>query len=428
MPVTVRQTALVLLLFGWLAFAGACELERNSWESCVTILEPGPDVQARAQGALDRAGRGCTVAFTEGEFHFSETLTLEGKSGVTVQGAGRGLTTLSFTAQTSGDGLLVTGSQDILLQHFTVRDSHEDAIKIRESHGLRLTRLAAVWSGTPSTDNGEYGFYPVLSSDILIEHCYAYGASDAGIYVGLSDRAVIRNSTAEANVIGIEVTNATAVDIHGNLALDNTAGIVISSLPGLPRSGERTRVFDNRVLYNQMGNFAHEDEVAAEVPAGTGILALGANRLEIFDNTVTGNNLVGAGITGYLAFVELNRFSEPGDPDFDPYPRQVYLHDNRFSRGAVLPDTGGQSFFGKLLAETFGADSIPDILVDGIFAPQSGPSGSVCIRQNSGSHFANLNLADEFPDRVVFDLSPHRCTLDPLPPVDPDVPDDRPPA
>ncbi len=398
--------------------------------SCMPVSEPScrielvpSDTREEIQRALDRAEPGCTVAFGEGTFELDTTLRVDGKSELTLEGRGRSSTVLSFAGGGPDEaGMLVTGSQDIITRDFTIRDPSGSGIVFVESQRIAMRRMGAEWSGEPGGDNGEYGFYPILSTNILIEECYAFGATDAGIYVGQSDGAVIRNSVAEGNVIGIEVSNAANVDVYGNRAADNTAGIIVLNLPGLSRYGERTRVFDNRVENNRRLNFAHEEEIAAQVPAGTGILLLSARQAEIFDNTLSGNNVAGTAVASYSAFAELGISPEAEDPEYNPYPGGVYIHGNTFSRENLYPDPDRQPLFGSLLHQAFGTDPIPDILLDGIFAPESGESGGICLENNSGSRFANLRLTDDFPENISFDEEPHSCSMDPLPEVVIDVP------
>lgn len=409
-----------LLFLYLLLFQGGCSPQEDP---CHLRFRPDEHSRETIREALAEAESGCRISFREGVYEFTSGLRMEDKSDVTLEGAGRGQTVFSFAGQQEGEeGLLITRSRDMVVKNFTIRDSGGDALKFRNSRRIVISGMGAEWSGAPSVENGEYGYYPVASRDILIDDSYAYGASDAGIYVGLSERAVIRNSTAEANVIGIEVTNAREVDIIGNTALDNTAGIILSNLPGLPGSSSRLRIIENRVLYNDQGNFAHEDETASEVPSGTGILLLGAKEAEITGNTVSGNNVLGTAVASYSAFVILDRFPEPDEDGFDPHATGVYIHGNTYRNDGTYPETGRQSFFGKLIVQTFSPRPVPDIVLDGIFAPGSGPSGAICVNDNAGDRLVNLNLSRDFPANLNFDPSPHACHRDPLPPVSLDIP------
>jgi parallel beta-helix repeat protein len=193
------------------------------------------------------------------------------KSGITILGAGNDLTTLSFEGQTGGgDGVLISNSNAVVVRDLTIRDTQGDALKFTDSDAIVMKNLRVEWSGEPSSDNGAYGLYPVLSSNILIEDSYVYGASDAGIYVGQSDMAIVRNNIAEGNVAGIQIENTTNADVYDNIARDNAAGIMVFDLPNLSRNGENIRVFDNVIDSNGRDNFAPSGIVSA-LPAGSGL-------------------------------------------------------------------------------------------------------------------------------------------------------------
>ncbi|MDR8394202.1 right-handed parallel beta-helix repeat-containing protein [Aliifodinibius sp. S!AR15-10] len=407
-----------ILIFA-LVFLDGCE----SASECDFVITPGPGAQADFQNALNTIEKGC-VELEEGTYDFIRTLTMDEKADVTIKGAGRDSTILSFADQISGaDGLLITNSKNIVVRDFTIRDAVGDALKFREADGIVMYRVGAEWSGEPSAKNGAYGLYPVQSSNILIEECYAYGASDAGIYVGQSDKAIVRNSRAEGNVAGIEIENTTNADVHNNVASDNTAGILVFDLPGLTQSGARTRVFDNTVTKNVRGNFAPGGSIVSQVPAGTGILVLSTAEVEVFNNTIEENNVAGTAVASYAALVELNLVAKPTDPNYDPFPRKIYIHDNTYSRSNTYPAPENQSEFGNLLVKSFGDTPIPDIILDGLLLPDSGSSGSICLQDNKGSSFVNLNLPNDFPKNLSFDVSPHNCRMDPLLPVEVEVPE-----
>jgi parallel beta-helix repeat protein len=389
---------------------------------CEFTVSPGDDAQQKFQTALNEIESGC-IALEEGTYDFSRTLTLDGKAGVTIRGAGRDTTVLSFASQVSGgDGVLITNSQDIIVRDLTIRDAVGDALKFRETDGVVVQAVGTVWSGEPSADNGAYGIYPVLSKNILIDDSYAYGASDAGIYVGQSDKAIVRNSKAKGNVAGIEIENTTNADVYNNAVSDNTAGILVFDLPDLSQSGAQTRVFNNEIADNMRGNFAPAGNIVAQVPAGTGILVLSTKSVEVFDNTIEGNNVAGTAVASYAALVELGVAPKPTDPDYNIFPGDVYIHDNTYKRSNNYPPEEQQSDFGNLLVNSFGQKPIPDIIVDGIWAPQNGTSGSICLQDNTGNGFVNLNLGNNFPQNLSFDPAAHRCSMDALSAVKVDAP------
>lgn len=394
-------------------------------DPCNFEIEAGPNAQTEIQNALNVIEEGCKIELGEGVFELTATLTMDAKSDVRIEGKGRENTILSFEGQTSGsggDGLFITNSDNIVVMDLTIRDTEGDGIKFIRSNSIVMQKINTVWSGEPSEDNGAYGLYPILSNDILIEECYSFGASDAGFYVGQSNRAIIRDSRAEGNVIGIEISNSTDTDVYDNILEGNTAGILVVSLPGLSQNGSGVRVFDNTITGNLRGNFASSARIASEVPAGTGVLVLSMNDVEVFDNELEENNVVGTAVASYLALSALGLELPPEDPAYNPFPGNVYIHNNSYSRKNNYPDPVVQSDFGNYLVQSFGANPIPDIILDGIFADGSEPSGNICIENNSGSSFVNLNLPDFPNNNPSFDQSPHNCSLDPLPVVEIDIP------
>ena len=132
------------------------------------------------------------------------------------------------------------------------------------------------------SSNGGYAIYPVLSNDVLIDHAVALGASDAGIYVGQSNDVIVKNSEALFNVAGFEIENTDDADVFDNVAHCNTGGFLTFDLPGLNQYGDETRTFDNYSGYNNTPNFA-PGGVVAGVPQGVGVLQLGYDEHEIFE-------------------------------------------------------------------------------------------------------------------------------------------------
>lgn len=396
---------------------------KNS-DPCKFEIDAGPNAQTEMQDAMNQVEDGCRIELGDGVFELTNTLNMDDKSDVAIVGRSRDNTILSFAGQSSGgDGMLITNSENIVIKDLTIRDAGGDALKFHNSNRLVMYRVATEWSGVPSADNGAYGFYPVLSSNILIENCYAYGASDAGIYVGQSDRAIVRNSTAVGNVAGIQIENTTNADVYNNIAMDNAAGILVFDLPGLSQSGSGTRVYDNSVLENIRGNFASGGSIVTEVPAGTGILVLSTRDVEVFNNRISKNNVLGTAVASYAALVELGIFPMPADPNYNLYPAAINIHNNVYDKDGEYPPSDQQSDFGNFLVQSFGSSPIPDIILDGIFLPGSEPSGNICVQNNTGSSFVNLNLPNDFPNNLIFDSSPQNCSMASLPPVDINIPE-----
>ncbi|MCI0750888.1 MAG: hypothetical protein L0Y35_03550, partial [Flammeovirgaceae bacterium] len=128
---------------------------------------------------------GDTIDLPEGNFMFTKSLTMDGKSNIVIRGKGMDKTTLSFKNQTEGaEGIRISNSKNIVLEDFTVQDAIGDNIKVNDTRGITFRRIISSWSGGPKTENGAYALYPVLCKNVLMEECIAIGSSDAGIYVG----------------------------------------------------------------------------------------------------------------------------------------------------------------------------------------------------------------------------------------------------
>jgi parallel beta-helix repeat protein len=307
---------------------------------------------ATLQGALISAKAGDTIVMPEGTFTLTDPLSLD-VDGVTLRGAGQGKTILDFAQQSgAGEGLLVT-SDDVTLMDFTVRDTKGDGIKSKGADRITYRFLTVEWSGEPDETNGAYGVYPVESTDVLVENVTVRGASDAGIYVGQSKNIIVRNSVVEYNVAGIEIENSTGADVYGNIARNNTGGILVFDLPDLPVSGgNSTRIFSNEILANNTRNFAPAGNIVAGVPSGTGVLIMANRNVHVFDNTFDNNRSTHVLITAYLL-----PFT---DEAYNPLPRDIVVRDNRYAGGGDDP----QGDLG-MLSEALGV-KLPPIVWDGV--------------------------------------------------------------
>src|SRR4029434_3597221 len=107
--------------------------------------------------------------------------------------------------------------------------------------------------------------------DTSLLQCAAMSASDAGIYVGQSTQIVVRDNRAELNVAGIEIENSTHADVYRNTVTNNTGGILVFNLPGLPvKDGRQTRVYSNHIHDNNTDNFAPKGNIVATRAARKG--------------------------------------------------------------------------------------------------------------------------------------------------------------
>jgi parallel beta-helix repeat protein len=285
-----------------------------------------------------------------------------------------------------------------------------------------IEHVRVEWTGDPSTENGAYGLYPVQCGPVQIRSSRVRGASDAGIYVGQSQNILVHDNIVEGNVAGIEIENSTNADVYMNTTMGNTGGILVFNLPGLPvGNGATTRVFNNTVDANNLENFAPIGNIVGKVPAGTGIVALAAREVEIFDNTISGHIAAALSVVSYIPIDD-----SPGDPDYDAYPTAIYAHDNTITGVADMP-TGE---LGALLILALGEYQqppyiVPDQIWDGVVDPARSTGGvypddlKICFKNNGDADFVNLHFPVEPTELPLADTdaSAVDCTHPPLPPV-----------
>lgn len=361
------------------------------------------------------AKSGDVIEIPAGKFSFDRSLTLRA-SGVTVRGAGMDKSVLSFKGQKAGaEGMLVNGD-DFTIEGLTIEDSKGDGLKISESKNVTIRKVKVQWTGGPSTKNGAYGLYPVLTRNVLIEDSVAIGASDAGIYVGQSDGVIVRRNRAESNVAGIEIENTLNADVYENVATRNTGGILVFNMPNLTQQGGNIRVFNNKVIDNNTGNFGAKGTPVASVPAGSGMVINANDDVEIFDNEISGNataNFIISSVysTGYK--------DSSMSKDFDPYPERIYVHGNKLSGGGDSPD--GLDLKTLKIALYGLGGSFPDVLWDGyvnknrLVDGRKAAGPEICLRDVSGVINADGPGGYKNPSK---DAKPFECDLPRLPAVD----------
>lgn len=364
-------------------------------------VETDTSYQDTLQLALLDAQPGDVITIPTGTHQLDRGLSLTADD-VTIRGEGMDTSILSFKGQIAGaEGLLVTGD-NVLLEGFAVEDAKGDAIKISDTDGVTIRGVRVEWTGEPKTENGAYGLYPVQTTNVLIEDVLAIGASDAGIYVGQSKGVIVRNSRAERNVAGIEIENTQDADVYGNVATDNTGGILVFNMPGLTQPGARVRVFGNDIYENDRGNFGHPGTPVASIPAGSGVVVNSHDDIEIFDNNIRDNRTANI----IIASVYSSNFADNSWSDtFDPYPDRIHVHSNDLSGGGDKPD-GMELKAAKTLK--FGLTGrFPHVLWDGYVRGDEDPE--ICIEQEDAEVF-NADLANDSANMRV-ETEPHRCTL-----------------
>lgn len=412
------KTALPRCVFTLAAICSACGDDSSQPPAvpagCTVALSPGgADLQQRVQTALIEARSGSTVCFQPGTYRFTAELSVSTPN-ITVRGVGDGVV-FDFrdqrrpvgdggTAGSAANGMSVTGA-GFTIENLAIKNSPGDGIRVQNTSNATFRRLRVSWDAGSVTANGAYAIYPVNVTGVLVENCEVSGASDAGIYVGQSRNAIVRNNVVHGNVAGIEIENTTGSDVYDNRAYDNTAGILVFNLPNLPvRDGRRALVRGNTVEMNNRANFAPRGAIVGQVPPGTGMLVMSADETEVRGNTIRGNVTAGVVVLNYVAFL-----NDPRDPMFNPYPETTWVHDNTFAMNGADPQNA-------LLRASTSALPLEDIVWDGSYDPMRAmdPAARLCITNNPGARFRDLNVRDVGAGPRT-DLAPHNCMHTPLP-------------
>ena len=374
------------------------------------VAEGDPDFADVLRQRLIDARPGDVIEVPAGRFSFDRSLSLR-VDNVTLRGVGQDKSILSFKGQKAGaEGLLVNASH-FTIENLAIEDSRGDGLKINEAEHITIRGVRVEWTGGPSTSNGGYGLYPVRTRNVLIEDSVAIGASDAGIYVGQSRDVVVRNNRAEYNVAGIEIENTVNADVYGNLATHNTGGILVFNMPALEQAGGQVRVYGNRVLGNNTGNFGAKGTPVASVPAGSGVVVNSNDDVEIFDNEIADHRTANIIVSSLFSTGYSDRSRSES---FDPYPERILVHGNRLSGGGDAPD-GVQLKALKVAVYGLGG-RLPDVLWDGYYNRDRGEGPQICLHDVSGVLDADGPNGNSKPRHR--EASEFACTLPSLPAVD----------
>jgi parallel beta-helix repeat protein len=277
-------------------------------------------------------------------------------------------------------------SDNVLFQGFEVNNFESNDILTVGVEGVTYRDM--VTRGPGLENETEYGLFPILSNNVLVENCLAHGISDAAIYVGQSTNIIVRNNETHSSVAGIEIENSANAEVYGNYTHDNAGGLLVFKLPGLPvQLSDCHYIHDNRAENNNGVNYGHG--TVALVPSGTGMIALSNDSTVFENNIITGNKSIGLTVVDQQI---LNLLYDP-NPFPTPSPDQN-VNDNSFIGNTI---TGN----------AFDPDpSVADTAADVVFLPAFGANNC-----QNGNTFAT-DLEGQFGELPA-------C---PAPPVQPGCP------
>ncbi len=364
------------------------------------VIAPSSNDHEAIQTVMINAKSGDVIGLRPGTYSITRELNLTGIADVTLKGMGatRDEVILDFADQSEGDDGITVTAGGFKVENLWIKNSPGNGI-VAHSEDSTFRNIKVSWDAGSITDNGFYAVYPTDCKRTVIEDVEVTGASDAGIYVGSCEYAIVRRNKVHANVAGIEIENTRIADVYDNEVYDNSAGILALLLPNLKIKQNTQILFrDNEVRDNNRANFAKAGTVVSSVPTGTGVLVLCGTDIEVRDNTITGNDSGGVIIVSY-PILELLTGTTLDDPGMDPYVKRVYVHGNTFSDNGKAPK-GGMA--------VVGVSPLEDVLWDGILEDGQ-TDAQICLGANPPA-FRNFAANDDFAlDKQSTNTTGHTC-------------------
>lgn len=250
-----------------------------------------PEEYDTIQAAVDASAPGDLVLIAPGTYH--EAVQVD-KDELTIRGLDRNEVILDGQFDLD-NGFRVIGAKGVAIENMTA---------------MNYTRNGFFWTGVDgyrgsyltSYRTGDYGVYAFDSVNGQLDHIYAAGSPDAGVYIGecYPCNAVVSDVVSEHNGLGYSGTNS-----GGNLLIVNStwrynrAGIV-------PNSGSyelcyperETTIVGNLVYSNNQGDTPAID--VALLAMGNGIIVPGGVMNDIERNLVYDHDKGGIALVPFL--------------------------------------------------------------------------------------------------------------------------------
>lgn len=312
----------------------------NGKASGRTIAVPAD--QPTVQAAVDAAGPGDLILVSPGTYREAVEVP-ETNSDITIRGLDRNATVLEgdFTRE---NGIKVVKARGVSVENLTLQDYRKNGVFWTGVVGYRGSYLNAY-------RNGDYGIYAFQSRKGQLEHSYASGSPDAGVYIGgcLPCDALINDVTSEWNGLGYSGTNAS-----GNLVIANStfrynrAGVVPNSGSYEPLAPQRDNTIVGNLVYDNNNPKSPAIDIAITA-MGNGILVAGGSGNVIERNRVYNHALGGIVIITYPESAEYVWKAK------DNVVRDNVARDNRLGDlglwyGGTATDAGGNCFEGNSIA------------------------------------------------------------------------------
>ena len=243
------------------------------------------------QKAVDAAKPGDLILVSPGTYHEAVNITTDQ---LTLRGLDRNTVVLDGELKLD-NGVRVLGAKGVTVENMTATNYTSNGFFFTQVEGYRGSYLTAYRTG-------DYGVYAFDATKGQLDHIYAAGSPDAGVYIGACYPcdAVIDRIVSEHNGLGYSGTNS-----GGNLLIINSifrfnrAGVV-------PNSGSyelcyperKTTIVGNIVFSNNQPDTPAID--VALLAMGNGILSAGGVGNVIERNLVYDHDKSGIGLVPFL--------------------------------------------------------------------------------------------------------------------------------
>jgi hypothetical protein len=267
-----------------------------------------PDEQPTIQAAVDAAQPGDLILISPGTYNEAVDVTTDE---LTIRGLDRNEVILDGNFQLD-NAIRVVGANGVAIENLTTQNYTKNGIFFTGVVGYRASYIT-------SYRTGDYGIYAFDSMKGQLDHSYASGSPDAGVYIGqcFPCDAVIDGFVSEYNGLGYSGTNS-----GGNLLIvnsifrNNRAGIV-------PNSGSYELCYPERettIVGNVVYSNNQPDTPAIDVAIlamGNGILSAGGIRNDIERNLVYDHDKTGIGLVPFLEDDPNDDMPTPDEWDID---------------------------------------------------------------------------------------------------------------
>ncbi len=250
-----------------------------------------PDDYPTIQAAVTAATPGALILVKPGTY--KEAVQVE-TNDLTIRGLDRNTVVLDGDFRLD-NGIRILGATGVAVENMTAMNYTHNGFFWTGVDGYRGSYLTTYRTG-------DYGVYAFDSINGQIDHIYAAGSPDAGVYIGecYPCNAVLDHAVSEHNGLGYSGTNS-----GGNLLIVNStfrfnrAGIV-------PNSGSYELCYPNRettIVGNLVYSNNQPDTPAIDVALlamGNGILVAGGVKNDIERNLVYDHDKSGIGAVPFL--------------------------------------------------------------------------------------------------------------------------------